>query len=380
MTELIDKKKRSTQEEQKIKLIITAIFRHITEPSKKYTIYAKSRNIEMRAGDDTNDIVIKLLDTFLENYEREADILRNGSDYVFECVDLTHVQFHTIELKRGSSFIDSPKWIKDKHATINPKNTKDNCCFAYAIIAALHHEEIRKDPQHIIKLAPYIDNYNWKDIDFPAEEKDCKTFERNNKDIALNILSAPFDKKKINIIRRSEYNRKREKVVHLLMITDNQNNWHYLAVKSIKRLCRGVTSNNHGDFYCLNCLHPYRTENALKKHERLCNNHDYCKPIMPKPGKNILKYCSGEKSLHIPHIIYADLEVLFRKFQSCQPNPENSYTVKKNVHVPSGYALYLLRTCNQKLTTHYRGIDCMQKFVRAIKIMAMMMIDTKQKK
>ena len=70
LTELIDKKKRSTQDKQKIQLIIAAIFRHITEPSKKYTIYAKSRNIEMRAGDDTNGIVIKLLDTFLENYER----------------------------------------------------------------------------------------------------------------------------------------------------------------------------------------------------------------------------------------------------------------------------------------------------------------------
>ena len=101
---------------------------------------------------------------------------------------------------------------------------------------------------------------------------------------------------------------------------------------------------------------------------------------MPNLFKNILKYGSNEKALHIPHIIYADLEVLFRKFQSCQPNPENSYTEKKNVHVPSGYALHLLRTCNQKLTTHYRGIDCMQKFVRAIKIMAMMIIDTKQKK
>ena len=46
----------------------------------------------------------------------------------------------------------------------------------------------------------------------------------------------------------------------------------------------------------------------------------------------------------MPHIIYADLEVLFRKIESCQPNPENSYTEKKNVHIPSGYALHLLST------------------------------------
>ena len=74
--------KKSTQDEQKIQLIIAAVFRYITEPSKKYIIYAKSRNIEMRAGDDTNDIVIKLLDTFLENqtnYEMEVAICLNVS-------------------------------------------------------------------------------------------------------------------------------------------------------------------------------------------------------------------------------------------------------------------------------------------------------------
>ena len=49
------------------------------------------------------------------------------------------------------------------------------------------------------------------------------------------------------------------------MITDNKVNWHYLAVKIISRLFRGITLNNNGDFYCLNCLHSFRTDNALKK-------------------------------------------------------------------------------------------------------------------
>ena len=163
------------------------------------------------------------------------------------------------------------------------------------------------------------------------------------------------------------------------MITNNENNWHYVAVKSISRLCRGVTSNHNGDFYYRNCLHPYRTDNALKKHERLCNNHDHCGLKMPAQGKNILKHRSQGKSLHIPHISYADLEALFRKIQSCQPNPENCYTEKKNVHIPSGYSLHLLRTYNQILTTHFRGVDCIQKFARALKIMAMMIIDTPKK-
>ena len=72
------------------------IFKHITNPTKKYTIYVKSKNIEMRTKDDADDIITKFLEPFLENYEREENILLNGSGYVFDCVDLALVQFHSI--------------------------------------------------------------------------------------------------------------------------------------------------------------------------------------------------------------------------------------------------------------------------------------------
>ena len=73
------------------------------------------------------------------------------------------------------------------------------------------------------------------------------------------------------------------------MITDGVNNWHYLAVKSLSRLFRGITSNNNGDYYCLNCFHSYRTNNVLKKHERLCNKNEYCHVKMPKEDKKNIK-------------------------------------------------------------------------------------------
>ena len=127
LVNLIEEKKNSTQEKQKAQLTI-----------------AKSKNIEIRTKDDTDDIPTKLLESFLENYEIRENILRNGSVYVFDCVDLTLVQFHCIELKRGSSYILSPKWIEKKKVTINPENTKDDYCFACSIVAALHHEKIGK--------------------------------------------------------------------------------------------------------------------------------------------------------------------------------------------------------------------------------------------
>ena len=77
-------------------------------------------------------------------------------------------------------------------------------------------------------------------------------------------------------------------------------------------LFRGKTSSNNGGFYSLNCFRSYRKLNKLKKHERVCNNHDYCCIDMPEEHKKI-KYLPGEKSLKAPFIICADLECLLKK-------------------------------------------------------------------
>ena len=61
------------------------------------------------------------------------------------------------------------------------------------------------------------------------------------------------------------------------MISDKTNNWHYLAVKSISGLTRGITSNHNGDFVCLNCFHSYTTKIKLNKHKGICKDHDFCK-------------------------------------------------------------------------------------------------------
>ena len=63
----------------------------------------------------------------------------------------------------------------------------------------------------------------------------------------------------------SKYNRKRHNQVNLLMITGDDKKWHYLAVKSLSKLLRGITSNHNGDYYCLNCFHSYRTEKKTLK-------------------------------------------------------------------------------------------------------------------
>ena len=89
--------------------------------------------------------------------------------------------------------------------------------------------------------------------------------------------------------------------------------WHYLALKILHALLRGITSKHEGHFYLLDCFHSFRIESKLKKHKNACKNHDYCYVKMPKQDNKILKYNHGEKSMKVPFIVYANLESLLKK-------------------------------------------------------------------
>ena len=177
------------------------------------------------------------------------------------------------------------------------------------------------------------------------------------------------------------------------MITDGEK-WHYTALTSeqaedglirpAKILCRlfkGITSNHNGDQYCLNCLHSFRGYKILKKHEKLCENNDYSYIEMPTKKNNTLKYTEGTKSLKIPYVIYADLECLLLKQQSCQNNPNKSYTERKAIHEPCGYSLDLVSSFDLKENRHsfYRGKDCIKTFCKESKKICIKIVNYEQK-
>ena len=95
-----------------------------------------------------------------------------------------------------------------------------------------------------------------------------------------------------------------------------------------KSVC--ITSNNKGDFYCLNVFSLIQYKKKLEKHKRVCNDHDYCFVEISNDNNKISKYNYGEKSLKVLAIIYAELECLLEKIHSCQNNLEKSYREKKS--------------------------------------------------
>ena len=177
-------------------------------------MYSRSFNEEIMEGSDTDEVIKSLFESFLKIYDLNLQQKIKGSDFAFDGVNSLYYDFN----KTSIIYIDSPQWLKNKKSTINPKNNDDKC-FQYAVTLALNLNRIDNHPERISKIKPFIDQYNWKDMDFPAMGKDWKKFESNN-EIALNILYVPHNTKKINIAYKSKHNLTREKQVILLMISN----------------------------------------------------------------------------------------------------------------------------------------------------------------
>ena len=342
-------------------------------------MYARSDNVEIMFGDENDDIIEQLFESLLQKYEENLHNKMRGSDFEFDAVNFLYYDFNKTSINRGGSYIDSPKWLKDKKSTINPKNNDDKC-FQYAVTLALNLNNIDNHPERVSKIKPFIEKYNWEDIDIPSTGKDWKKFESNN-EVAINILYMPYNTKKINIAYKSKNNLTREKQVILLMIINNQN-WHYLVLKNLPGLLRGITSTHKEDFYCLNCFHSYRTENKPETHKKICENHDYCYIEMPTQNNNTIKYNHGEKSMKLPFIIYADLECLLEKMSTCINNPNESSTTEINKHTPSGYSIFTHCSFDESKNklNYYRKDDCMNKFCKDLREHVTKIINYEKKK
>ena len=89
-----------------------------------------------------------------------------------------------------------------------------------------------------MKIKPFINKYNWERIHFPSEKKDWKNCEKNNVTIAFNDLHG--NKQKIDSAYVSKHDLNRENQV-IFLIIPNGERWHYLAVKKLSSLLRGIT-------------------------------------------------------------------------------------------------------------------------------------------
>ena len=163
------------------------------------TIYAWSGNIGIMRGSDTDDNIKEIFKSFLHNYQEQLKII-NGSEFVFESVQLRDFKLHRVRLKRGGSYIKFPEWLENKKAIINPKNKNDNECLRWSTICALNYNEImKKEFENIVK------NIKYEYKGFSLQKRDWENVEQNNESIALNVLFSSQDNEEMTLICKSEH-------------------------------------------------------------------------------------------------------------------------------------------------------------------------------
>ena len=170
---------------------------------------------------DVNEIVNAMITHMAQQIENPA---LSDSKFVFDEVLHMDVDFHRLNLTRGSSYLPRPDWLARKKAIINPKNS-DVEFFKWAVIAAMRWEEIGKNPERITKLKRFENDFDWTRVGFPVSFRTIKRFESQNQ-ILINLLAA--EGKQIYICRKAgDYDR----IANLMLITEN-NRKHYVAIKS----------------------------------------------------------------------------------------------------------------------------------------------------
>ena len=127
-----------------------------------------SRMMEVHDSSDISNIVEEMLSHIISQIENPA---LSNSDFEFEEVLFMDIDFHQLNLTRGSSYVPLPKWLADKKAIINPQN-QDQECFKWAVIAASRWEQIGKNPQRVSNLKKYEMDFNWSGLKFPVSVKD----------------------------------------------------------------------------------------------------------------------------------------------------------------------------------------------------------------
>ena len=303
------------------------------EAVKKFAFHSIGKKI-ITESTDPHEIYQEMIDEIEEEIQKVEEA--EGSGWVFLEVENLTLHIDTWDPLNAGSYIDLPQFLKNKKALINMKN-QDNKCFLWCVLRALnpkddHPERIDKD------LKSKEDTLNMKGVKYPVDFRDVDRFENQNSDISITILGYSKDER-IYPLKISK-DTKRKNNITLLLIKDGENS-HYCLVKNLSALLVSQINNHKGTRnFCLNCLNGFNTKDSLNKHMEYCYNNDCVKINMPPPN-TYLKFNKFSNTEKAPFAIYADFESLIKPLKGCNPNPNQSYTNKHQIHKPISFTYYI---------------------------------------
>ena len=272
-------------------------------------------------GTDEDAIYIIMTERILE---KMATFQFMGSGWRF--YSIIKLELHTARYTpfRGETWIPLPKELANKKAIINMQN-KDNKCFLWCVPRALNPKD--NHPERVDKELKLKENtLNMDGIEYPVSlEDDIDKFENQNPTISITVFG--YEEKEVRPLRNSN-NMDREHNIRLMLI-EKDGVLHYCLVKNRSRLLSSqVSKHKEKSYFCDRCLNPFWCEQSLNKHLEYCSNHEAVKIEMPKKEESVLKFKNYYKGERVPFMIYADTEPLVKPLETCEPNPQNSYTNK----------------------------------------------------
>ena len=98
-----------TQSDWKIQLTVAINFISSKDSDETRTIHAKSNEVEIIMGIETDESIKELFKSFLQKYQEGLEKSMRGSEFIFDSVDALYYDLNKISLSRDGSYIDSPK-------------------------------------------------------------------------------------------------------------------------------------------------------------------------------------------------------------------------------------------------------------------------------
>ena len=257
---------------------------HDEEGQERVELASNSLMTSVYRGSETDQIVDRMIANM--KFQTENPVLLN-SRFVLDEFLYLDVNFHQLNLTRGSSYLPLPDWLARKKVIVNPHND-DEECFKWSVIAA---ENVgMKDPQRVSNLRKFMDNYDWSGLEFPVSTKDIGKFENRN-NISVNILAV--EGRDIYIHRKGQ---RVGREINLLMVSED-GIWHYTAIKSLSRLLSSKNSNTKcKQHFCMNCLQGFMQESSRDQHQVYCEDNESVRVELPKQGSTV-EFKDGQNQL-----------------------------------------------------------------------------------
>ena len=329
----------------KVKLYLNCTMKRTDSDGLTYIRKFAFHSIGVKIITESTDLHEIYNEMFKEIEERVQMVEHaDGSGYVFVEVENLTLYTDIWDPIKASSYIDLPDELKNKKAIINMKNKNNDKCFLWCVLRALNPK--KEHPERIDEdLKSKEDTLNMEGIDYPVNLKDIKRFEKQNPNISISVLGYSKNEK-IYPLRISEYTKakkgkyERKHNIVLLLIKDGDNS-HYCLVKNLSGLLKSqVNKHDHKLYFCLNCLNSFDKPEKLEKHKEYCGEEESVKINMPAPD-SFIKFKNYLYSERAPFAIYADFESLLKPLNTCEPNPNKSYTLKYQKHEPVSFVYYI---------------------------------------